>query len=174
MLRLLLLRHAEAVTRAATDVERRLAEVGRAGAARMGAYFRKSGLAPDLAIVSPAARARETFEIVENELPQRPQSKVEPSLYNASLGALQALLGQVPSRVGTLLIVGHNPSVAEFACALAGDGDRSGLASMRRSFPAPCLVVIDFREDDWKDIGMGRGRLDRFVTLATLESVSTR
>jgi len=64
--------------------------------------------------------------------------------------------------------VGHNPSVAEFACALAGDGDRSGLAGMRRSFPAPCLVVIDFPENDWSHIGEGRGWLDRFVTLASL------
>jgi phosphohistidine phosphatase len=168
MLRLLLLRHAEAVARATTDVERRLAEAGRAGAARMGAYFRKSGLAPDLAIVSPAVRARETFELVEQELPQRPKARLEPSVYNASLGALQALLAEVPSHVGTLLIVGHNPSVAEFACALAGDGDRNGLAGMRRSFPAPCLVVIDFPDENWKDVGMGRGWLDRFVTLASL------
>jgi phosphohistidine phosphatase len=168
MLRLLLLRHAEAVARAATDLERRLADAGRGGAALMGAYFRRSGLAPDLAIVSPAARARETYEIVERELSQRPKARLEPSLYNASLEALHALLAQVPSHVRTLLIVGHNPSVAEFACALAGDGDRAGLASMRRSFPAPCLVVIDFRESQWDDVGAGRGWLDRFVTLASL------
>jgi phosphohistidine phosphatase len=168
MLRLLLLRHAEAVARAGTDLERRLADVGRAGAARMGAYFRKSGLAPDLAIVSPALRTRETFEIVELELPLRPKARLEPSLYNASLGALHALLAQVPSNVGTLLIVGHNPSVAEFACALAGDGDGDGFAGMRRSFPAPSLVVIDFPGSDWADISEGRGRLDRFVTLASL------
>jgi len=168
MLRLLLLRHAEADARAATDLERRLAEAGRVGAARMGAYFRNTGLAPELAIVSPALRARETFEIVEQELPQRPKTRVEPSLYNASLDALHGLLARVPSQVQTLLVVGHNPSVAEFACALAGDGDRTGLAGMRRSFPAPCLVVIDFRETDWRDIGEGRGWLDRFVTLASL------
>jgi phosphohistidine phosphatase len=168
MLRLMLLRHAEAVARAATDLERRLAEAGRAGAARMGAYIRTSGLVPDLAIVSPATRARETFELVEQELPQRPEIRLEPSLYNASLDALQALLAQTPTHVETLLIVGHNPSVAEFACALASDGDRNGLAGMRRSFPAPCLVVIDFPYEDWKDVGAGRGWLDRFVTLASL------
>jgi phosphohistidine phosphatase len=169
MLRLLLLRHAEAVAKAATDLERRLADAGRAGAVRMGAYFRAAGLVPDLAIVSPALRARETYELVEQELPHRPKAKLEPSLYNASVGVLHAVLAQVPSQVETLLIVGHNPSVAEFACALAGDGDRSGLAGMRRSFPAPCLVVIDFRETDWRDVGEGRGWLDRFVTLASLE-----
>ncbi len=168
MVRLLLLRHAEAVARAPTDLERRLADAGRAGATRMGAYFRKSALAPDLAIVSPALRARETFELVELELARRPTSRLEPSLYNASLGALHAVLAQVPAHVETLLIVGHNPSVAEFACALAGDGDRLGLATMRRSFPAPCLVVIDFPENGWKDIDEGRGWLDRFVTLASL------
>lgn len=171
MLRLLLLRHAEAVARAGIDTERRLTDSGRVGAARIGAYFRKSGLAPDLVLVSPARRTFETLEIVERELQQKPIHRLEPSLYNGSLASLEALLGGVPDTVGTLLIVGHNPSVAEFACALAAEGDSSGLAGMRRHFPAPCLVVIDFPQDTWAEAVSGRGRLERFVTLANLPPV---
>lgn len=171
MLRLLLLRHAEAVARAGTDIERQLAERGRAGAARIGAYFRKAQLAPDLALVSPARRTCETLEIVEKELPQKPVRRLEPSLYNATLGALENLLEDVPQSVKTLLIVGHNPSVAEFAFARAKDGDSAGLADMRQHFPAPCLAVIDFHQDDWGEVAAGPGRLDRFVTLASLPAI---
>jgi phosphohistidine phosphatase len=168
MLRLLLLRHAEAVARAGSDLERQLAETGRLGAARIGAYLRSAGLVPDLALVSPARRTQETLEIVEQELPQKPARQLEPSLYNGSLDALETLVARVPGTVKTLLIVGHNPSVAEYALALAVEGDSAGLAGMRKHFPAPCLVVIDFHYNDWSEAGVGRGRLDRFVTLASL------
>jgi phosphohistidine phosphatase len=53
MLWLLLVRHAEAGAPASEgDLEKRLTAQGRAGAARMGAYFRASGLVFDLALVS--------------------------------------------------------------------------------------------------------------------------
>lgn len=169
MLRLLLLRHAEAQAVAGGgDIERPLTATGRADARRMGAYFRKSGVAPDLVLVSPARRARETFEIVESELPSKPSSALEPSLHTASMSDLQALLARAPAMVKTLLIVGHNPGLAEFANALSGDGDSEDLVRMGRHFPAPCLAVIDFREDDWSEARDGCGQLDRFVTLATL------
>ncbi len=169
MLRLLLLRHAEAVAHAANgDMERRLTAAGRAGAARIGAYLRKTGLAPDLVFISPARRARETLEIAEIEMAQNLSNAIEPSLYSASLNALQNILARTPAAIKTLLIVGHNPSLAELANALAADGDGAGLARMRAQFPAPCLAVIDFPTDDWSEARPGSGALDRFVTLATL------
>jgi len=169
MLRLLLLRHAEAVAHAASgDIERRLTAAGRAGAARIGAYFRKSGLAPDFVLVSPSRRTRETLEIVERELARELSTVIEPSLYSASLSALLDALARAPAIVKTLLIVGHNPSLAEVANALAKDGEGAVLTRMRSQFPAPCLAVIDFHEDNWSEARVGRGALDRFVTLATL------
>lgn len=169
MLRLLLLRHAEAVAHAPSgDIERPLTTDGRAAATKMGAYFRKSGLSPDLVIVSPARRTRETLEILEAELGRGLSRLVEPSLYSASFSALEEALAQTPASVKTLLIVGHNPSLCELAIGLAAEGDGPGLARMRSQFPAPCLAVIDFQEDNWREASLGRGSLDRFVTLATL------
>lgn len=166
MLRLLLLRHAEASPHAAGgDIERPLTTNGRIDAACMGAYFRKSGLVPDLTLVSPARRAGETLETISRELSQELVHSTEPLLYNASAAALLALLSAVSARVKTLLIVGHNPGLAECANALASAGDCAGLARMRGHFPAPCLAVIDFQEDGWNEARAGRGSLDRFVTL---------
>jgi len=167
MLRLLLLRHAEAVPHAGgSDIERPLTATGRADAKHIAAYCRKSGLAPDLALVSPARRARETFEIVERELPLKPASAVDSSLHAASLNTLHAVLAGAPADIKTLMIVGHNPGLAEFANALAGEGKSADLARMRVYFPAPCLAVIDFPQGDWREARKGCGRLDRFVTLS--------
>lgn len=63
MLRLAILRHAEAVPQGEiADRERPLTEAGRDMSERVGRYFRDEGLAPDLALVSPSLRTRETFE----------------------------------------------------------------------------------------------------------------
>jgi phosphohistidine phosphatase len=169
MLRLLLLRHAEAQAYAGDgDLERPLTPTGRADAQRIGAYFCKSGLVPDLVLVSPARRARETFEIVERELASTPAAAIEPSLHTAGMDVLEALVAAAPTGIKALLIVGHNPGLAEFANALAGEGDSADRARMRAQFPAPCLAVVDFHGDDWRAARVGCGRLDRFVTLAAL------
>ncbi len=95
---------------------------------------------------------------------------IEPSLYSASLSTIQNMLARTPTAIKILLIVGHNPSLAELANALANDGEGEGLARMHSQFPAPCLAIIDFPADDWSEARAGRGWLNRFVTLATLSS----
>jgi phosphohistidine phosphatase len=130
----------------------------------MGAYFCASGLIFDLALVSPARRARDTLDMISRELPQTPPCKLEASLYNAGVDTLRDLLAQTDGWVKTLLIVGHNPGIGEFARFLV----RGGESAMPRHFPAPSLAVIDFSCGDWSEAGAGGGRLDRFVNFSSL------
>jgi phosphohistidine phosphatase len=165
MLRLLLVRHAEAAAPASEgDSQRRLTAQGRAGAARMGAYFRASGLVFDLALVSPALRARDTLDMILRELPQKPACEFEASLYNADVDTLRDLLAQTARSVKTLLIVGHNPGLGEFVRFLV----RGGESAAPRQFPSPCLAVIDFPCVDWSETVAGGGRLDRCVNFSSL------
>jgi phosphohistidine phosphatase len=163
MPRLLLVRHAEAGAPASeADPERRLTAQGRADAARMGAYFRACGLVFDLALVSPARRACDTLDMILRELPQNPPCEREASLYNAGVDTLLDLLARTPAAVKTLLIVGHNPGLGEFARFLV----RGGESVVPRHFPAPCLAVIDFSCEYWSEAGAGR--LDRFLNFSSL------
>jgi phosphohistidine phosphatase len=165
MPRLFLVRHAEAGAPASEgDPERRLTAQGRADAARMGAYFRASGLVFDLALVSPARRACDTLDMILCELPQKPACELEASLYNAGVDTLRDLLARAPASVETLLIVGHNPGLGEFARLLV----RGGESAVPRHFPAPCLAVIDFSCSDWREADASGGRLDRFVNFSGL------
>jgi phosphohistidine phosphatase len=165
MPRLLLVRHAEAGAHAPEgDSERRLAVQGRADAARMGAYLCACGLIFDLALVSPARRARDTLDLILRELPQKPACELEASLYNAGVDTLEDLLAQTTGWVKTLLIIGHNPGLGEFARFLV----RGGETAVPRHFPAPCLAVIDFSCGDWSDVRADGGRLDRFVNFDSL------
>jgi phosphohistidine phosphatase len=169
MPRLILVRHAEAgAPTSGGDRERRLTAQGRADAARMGGYFRASGLVFDLALVSPARRACDTLDMILGELPQKPACELEASLYNADVETLRDLLARTPASVKTLLIIGHNPGLGEFARLLV----RGGESAVPRHFPAPCLAVIDFSCGDWSEAGAGGGRLDRFVNFSGLPAES--
>ena len=66
MRRLMLLRHAKTERAAPSerDYDRKLMKRGRADAPAIGAYMAHHGLGPDLALVSPAVRAQETWTLV--------------------------------------------------------------------------------------------------------------
>jgi phosphohistidine phosphatase len=169
MLRLAILRHADAVPlTTGGDADRELSLSGRDLAERMGRYFRKLGFKPDLALVSPAKRARETFEALERGAGEKFAVDYVPALYSATLPALEDVLAAAPKEAKFLLVVGHNPGLAEFANALAGKGKKSELARMRGHFPTPCLAIIDFDVKGWKKAGRGEGKLEYFVTRGAL------
>lgn len=169
MLRLAILRHAEAVPIAeGGDPERPLTSAGRGMAERMGRYFRNSDLVPDFVLVSPALRARQTFEGLEHSAGRMFKVEVVPALYNASIEMLAAIVAEVPSEIKFLLLIGHNPGFAEFANVLAGSGKKAELAKMRDHFSTPCLALIDFDVKSWSKAMTGNGHLEIFLTRAAL------
>jgi phosphohistidine phosphatase len=167
MLRLILIRHAEAVTHAADgDLSRPLTARGVADAARIGAYCQTSVLVPELALASPARRARDTLEVMLREFPQKPACETEDLLYGADIDVLREILERISASVNTLLIVGHNPGVAEFAGFLVDSHNKSEVPI--RHFPAPCLALIKFSCRDWGEASAGEGTLDRFIDFSCM------
>ena len=73
MSRLMLLRHAKTASAepGENDRDRKLTARGRADAPVIGAYMAHHRLVPDLALVSPAVRAVETWDLVAGALPAR-------------------------------------------------------------------------------------------------------
>ena len=169
MLRLAILRHAEAVPQGdLADRERPLTEAGRDMAERMGQFFRDEKLEPDFALVSPSVRTRETFDGFLRGAKREVAADFPPALYHATLEGLEEIITEAPSDTKFLLIVGHNPGLAELAVALAGKGKKSELAKMRSHFPTPSLALIDFDSESWTAIARGEGRLEYFVTRGAL------
>lgn len=168
MRRLLLLRHAKSAWPAGTsDLDRPLAPRGREAAPRMGRYLAEEGLLPDLVLVSPARRTRETWDIVRASLGDV-ESRTEPRIYEAPCLRLLAVVQEAPSPVRTLLMIGHNPGFEDLARSLVGHGDRYAFARLSQKFPTAGLAVIDFADEAWSDVAARSGRLDRFVTPKTL------
>ncbi len=138
-------------------------------AARMGQYCQTMGLRPDLVLVSAAKRTRETYDIFAQEMTgQKFNVNVDPSLYNATSTTIKSLVAKAAPDQKIILVIGHNPGIAETAIALSGDGTPAMLAELRAHFPAPALAIIDFQCETWAEIGAGQGKLERFVTKGAL------
>jgi phosphohistidine phosphatase len=165
MRRLILFRHAKAESPdGIADVERPLAERGRADAARIGAYLADQGLRPDAAVVSTARRTRETWEFAAAALRSPPPVAFNEQLYNARAETLLQVLRETPRATRSLLLIGHNPGMEELARALAASEEKDARRSLAQKFPTGGLAVIDFPSDAWSEIKPGAGRLVQYVT----------
>lgn len=134
----------------------------------IGAYMAEHGLIPDLALVSTARRAQETWELVAEALPARVEARDAVGIYEVAAPAILKVVRGVEPSVRDLLLVGHNPGMAELALLLAGSGRE--LPRLREKFPTAGLAVIDFDVEQWADVAAGTGRLARFVTPRKLEA----
>lgn len=167
--RLMLLRHAKSDwPEGVEDHERPLAQRGRKAAPRMGAYLRQEGLVPDRALVSSAKRTRETWELVEKELGSDVAEDFVAQIYEAPTDRLVEVVRSCSDRDRRLLLVGHNPGLADLAVALCDGSSPDAIARIRQKFPTAGLVVIDFEATSWKDVARGSGRLERFVSPRSL------
>lgn len=121
MKELLLYRHAKAESAAGamSDHERPLRDVGREQARKQGALLAERGLLPDYIASSGALRASQTVR--ESVAAMRYTGKVDylPALYDAEPETYLALLQKQPAGIHRLMIVGHNPTIEEFAAQLA-------------------------------------------------------
>lgn len=162
---LYLLRHAKSSWDDPTlsDHDRPLAPRGRNAAPRMAVWLRTQARRPDLVICSTAARARETWELVARELQPAPEVDVRRSVYDAGPEQLIAVARGAPARVGTLMLVGHNPAMEEAAALLARDGDARALATMQSKYPTAAVAELTFDVASWQEIGRDTGHLARFV-----------
>lgn len=173
MRRLILFRHAKSEWPAGVeDHERPLAKRGRRTAPLMGAFLARQDLLPDLALVSTARRAMQTFELASAEFGVKLEWKAEPRLYDAPVNALLDVVRQAPATISTLMLVGHNPGLEEFARQHVAGGPEPDLSRLREKFPTAGIAVIDFNAKDWTAVDTDRGELKRFETPKSLEVAS--
>ncbi|AAZ54173.1 histidine phosphatase family protein [Thermobifida fusca] len=150
--RLVVLRHAQAEHSASlADVDRPLTQEGRQQARMVGERLAREGLLPDHVLCSTARRTRQTWDLVAEQLPCEPEVDFDAELYTADVDTALQLVSYVDPQVRTLLVVGHNPTMAQLAAAFDSE---SGYLS----FPPASVAVVDL-DVDWLYIAPGTGRL---------------
>ncbi|KUM27044.1 histidine phosphatase [Mesorhizobium loti] len=163
MKHLLVLRHAKSSwdDPKLEDFDRPLAPRGLKTAPLMGRELSRRGWLPDLALVSPALRTRDTWRLVAQELPKHVPAEFAEELYEAAPAAILARVRQAKAK--SLIVIGHNPGLQNFALRLAGAGsDADVFKKIEAKFPTAALVRFTVK-DDWANLDFGDARLTHCV-----------
>jgi phosphohistidine phosphatase len=141
---LILLRHAKSDWSGdEADIARPLARRGRRQAPDAGRWLASNIVSIDVAVVSPATRARSTWDLVAAELAVPPPTRIDDRVYAASDDDLLAVLRELPDDVDTVALVGHNPGIEDLASRLTGEWT---------SMPTSALAVITW-SGSWSSAG---------------------
>jgi phosphohistidine phosphatase len=157
---LLVLRHSKsAYPEGVADFDRPLAPRGVRDAVTLGGWMLGQGLLSDLVVCSTAARTRQTWDLISDQLiwPDEDATVVryDPRVYAAALADLMAIVAETPPEAAILALVGHNPGAAQLVRILTGE---SGLR-----FPTSALAMIGIRQD-WDQVVPDCGSLAGYWT----------
>lgn len=157
-----LLRHAKSGwdDPVARDFDRPLNPRGRRAARAVGEKMKSEGLAFDLVLASPARRVVETLEELETVFGPL-QARFEKRIYLASTETLLDIVREADDSAGRLLLVGHNPGFERLALLLTRAGNLR--SRVEAKYPTATLAEIGFPVNHWRDVGEGKGELERFI-----------
>ena len=137
---LYIFRHADAVSEAASDEERKLSEKGMAQVKRVAEFCASNELLPAIILTSPVRRAQETAQLFSVETNVKRVLAVE--FLRSGMNPEQAIrelkgYEELPS----VMIVGHEPDFSDLAASLLGMQERELLRLRKAS-----LTAIDIPE----------------------------
>jgi phosphohistidine phosphatase len=152
---LVILRHAKTErAEEMADIDRPLTRRGHADAGMAGAWLSAHGYRPDLVLCSPARRTRQTWHGIAMGLTraQAPEVRYEPAIYTGGVDDVLALVQTVPDEFGTVLLVGHNPTLSAMTEALDPEASRDsdGLST--------CGIAVHEVDESWSALRSGFAR----------------
>ena len=159
-LRLILTRHAKSSwdDPLMSDHDRPLNERGKAAAADLGNWLASRGYVPDQVLCSDALRTRKTWSGIAPALPGTPILELKPALYHAGPDVMLAVLRHATGK--TVMMIGHNPGIAEFAHRIVA---RAPLNPDFQRYPTGATLVVDFAAETWPDVAWSMGSVDDFI-----------
>jgi phosphohistidine phosphatase len=114
-------------------------------------------------LCSSAVRTRETLDAIRPALSGEPEVLIEDELYGAMADGLLSRLHAVPASADSVLLIGHNPGIADLALALAGGGDAVALQRLREGFPTGALATLAIADGGWAELRDGGAALTDYV-----------
>lgn len=146
------------------DHDRPLNERGNAAAADLGQWLASRSYVPEKVLCSDALRTRETYSGIATALPGTPVLELKPALYHAGSDVMLAVLKN--AKADTVMMIGHNPGIADFAEKLVA---RAPTNPEFARYPTGATLVVDFIADSWADISFGSGVTVDFIVPREIE-----
>ncbi len=129
------------------DEQRPLMEKGKKRTKKVIDFFHQHNISVDYIISSHAVRAHETAKILAHGLKYPAENiKIDRHLYYSDGDGIFNQFYDLPERFDSVMIVGHNPALTEFANAF--------LAKPIDNLPTSGVVSITFEADQWEKIPM--------------------
>ena len=141
---LTLLRHAKSSwsDSSLADHERPLSGRGERDGPVMGQRIAAAGIRPSLIVSSPAIRAWNTAKIVANEIAYPLEFlQRDSALYLAGLNSLIDFVGRQDEGFSSIMLVGHNPGLTEFANYLC--------PGLTNNLPTCGVVSVSMDAETW-------------------------
>jgi phosphohistidine phosphatase len=159
-LTLILTRHAKSSWDDPTqsDHDRPLNSRGIGAAKDIGQWLASRGYEPGEVLCSDAVRTRETWEGIAPLLASAPEVHLKPALYHAGPDVMLAVLKH--AREPVVLMIGHNPGIAEFAHRLVA---RAPANPEFGKYPTAATLVAEFGAESWADVTFGSGAVKDFI-----------
>ena len=141
---LLIMRHAKSSwgDSAMPDHERPLNERGHRDAPRMGKLLRREGMVPQAIVASDAARARATAQAAAEASGFEGEVQYNSLLYGAGPEAYRQVLAQLPEKLDSVMVIGHNPAAEELLEDLTGEDEH---------FPTAAIAQVELDIAQWGD-----------------------
>ncbi len=127
------------------DIERPLTEKGIYNTKKIITELSKKNISIDLLICSQAKRAYDTAKLLATGL-NYPVEKIilSKGIYQVGTDDIFNLIFGIKDNVDSLMIVGHNPTLTQFANLF--------LEEMIELLPTSGIISINFEADSWNDI----------------------
>ncbi len=162
---LLMVRHAKSSWDAPglSDHERPLLKIGIKRTKRMARFLSEKGVVPDLIISSHAVRAFETAKLLAKDLDYpKSEIQIERNIYYHDAEGLYSLAMALPDDKDVVMLVGHNPTMTQFANFF--------LENKIDYLPTTGIVSVSFDSEHWNEISMTHGYVNFLVTPKILKA----
>lgn len=143
------------------DFDRPLKKDRADDARNMASKLKDLKLQPDLIICSPALRTKQTAEYFCDKL-KYDYDKIffEERIYESSAEEYTQVIRETDSKIKTLILIGHNPSITDFA--------NQFLENKIEEVPTTGVVWLEFENTDWEIYKTTRCKLKYFLTPKTI------
>ncbi len=147
------------------DHQRPIIEKGIKRTLLIGDYLAKNSIKTGLMISSDAVRAFETSKLIAEAIGYPIEKiKTDHRIYLEGARHLFDVLNDIPQKVDSVMIVGHNPTLTDFVNDFIDDSIDW--------LPTSGMVSISFETDDWKEIA-GAGSTLNFAVYPKQLKVKT-
>jgi phosphohistidine phosphatase len=143
------------------DHDRPLAPRGRKAVLRLRDHLERLGLRPDVVLCSSSRRTCETLDGIRPAFGRQADIQIDRELYAADAEQLLDRLHRLDEQVTCVVLIGHNPGVADLTELLVGHGDPTAREQATDKFPTAAVAMLSVT-GEWSRLQPGSATLDGY------------